>query len=246
MQRLITSLILVPFLAGCFPQEGLRVQGNTAELQKRARPVFGRPISIGASSPVMIPFAIESVAETKFYSGGISSCGFLVSGSSGFGSGYSTYHGPAVQWNNVAFYDPLTGKARLLLDKPAVITRFDAPGEKSMIHGFFLLFAIATTDDNHDGIINGNDAVRLYRTDLRGEGMRAVSPEKTQLVDIDALADWLYLRVRRDSDGNGKFTDKDVIELLRVDRDAKEAPQLVLSDDLRRAAFEAATTRPAP
>jgi hypothetical protein len=58
---------------------------------------------------------------------------------------------------------------------------------------------------------------------------------------------WVYLRLRRDSDGDGKFSEKDQIDVLRADpkdwTDPKKwrEPEKVIPDDLRARAFDAAT-----
>jgi hypothetical protein len=240
LTRLLPLLALL--IAGCAIAEGLHV-GASSQKQRNARPVFGRPIPLPVGNMLMIPFALET-EERKF--GGFEFGSFSVSGSSAWGSGSSVnyYGSSSLTWNNVAFYLPATGETRLLLDQPAVICRFHAPSDKGPVHGDYLLFAIATHDTNHDGLINDDDAIQLLRTDLKGEHLIPITPPDMQLLDIDS-AQWLYLRVRHDSDGDGKFTDRDRIDLLRVDPREWSPAEHVISPRLRQRAFDAATSRPA-
>lgn len=254
-----TVLAALGFLAGCAePPSGLHV-GDSAQLQKIGRPVFGHPIALRGTNSLMIPFAVEMPEgkDTGFAIGSISGGSYFVSGSSaasGWDRGSSSEYfsgSDRLRWNNATFFEPASAKSRLLLDHPALICRFYANSDKGPVRGDYLLFGIAENDSNHDGVIGPDDAVRLYRTDAGGNGLLAITPADTQLLDLTSFdGQWIYLRVRRDSDGDGEFTDKDLIDLFRADpkqwADPKswKEPEKLIPDDLRSRAFDAATKRP--
>jgi hypothetical protein len=225
-------------------------------MKREGRPVFGQPIALRGTNQVMIPFAVEvpQVQGKDYFIGSISGGSYSVSGSAAWqgssssSAGYFFTGGDNLRWNNVAFYDPATGKARLLLDHPALICRFHASNDKGPVRGDYLLFGIAEKDTNQDGVLGADDAVRLYRTDAAGNGMLAITPDGTQMLDVTSFDDQrMYLRIRRDSDGDGKFTEKDLVEVFCADprqwADPKTWRELekVIPDDLRNRAFEAAT-----
>lgn len=221
-------------LCGCFAEStpGVRVDASHA-VRDHFRPVFGQPLFVQGSKAVLFPFAAEAEKTEKEAFGGISSGSFVLMGSSASASG--SYGDGSLRWNNVAFYNPENGQSKLLLDYPALICRFDAPGDHSPVRGPYLLFCIASTDTNSDGLINSDDAVVLIRTDLQGGDVRALSPEDAQVIGIDSAANasnWLYLRVRRDSDGDHHFTNRDRVEIFRVDAMIPSEPQRLMSDAL--------------
>jgi hypothetical protein len=250
----ILAALLLPACAE--PPEGLDVH-DTAQLQKLGHPAFSGPVALAGSPMLIVPFAVEMPDQQSkgFMIGSASVGSYFVSGSSVAGANSassSEYTGSdRLKWNNIVFYDPASGAARLLLDHPALICQFHAPSDKGPVHGNYLLLAIAEADTNHDGVLGPDDAVRLYRADANGNGLRAVTPPDTQLISLVSFNDEaIYLQIRRDSDGDGKFTEKDVTDIFRSDprqwADANQPPQLVkvIPDDLRARAFDAATKPP--
>jgi hypothetical protein len=240
---------LAALLIGCAePSPGIRIE-DPAEMRTKLRPVFGEPIFIPSSGRVAFPFAAESESTEK-ESWGISSGSFVLIGSAAFGIGsYAGETGSdSLRWNNLAFYDPSTGKSWLLFNDPVLICQFYLPNkERGPVFGDYLLYGVAREDNNRDGTINADDAVVLMASDPDGNPPRLLSPAGEQLVDVIGSKDdpdWVYFRARRDSDGDRKFTDKDRIDAFRIRpgevlKSGKDAePQRVLPDTIRNEAFD--------
>lgn len=233
-------LILAVSIAGCFgssaDRAGLSLK-DPAELKAKGRP--GTPIALQQSHQIIVPFAVEHDDDRKF-SAGLSS-GYVEIGSSVSASGSTSGYVDSenLRWNNVVFLDRPT--PRLLLDLPAVITRFHTRSDKGPVRGDYILYGVATRDTNGDGLINAEDAVVLARADIAGRNRTPVTAADDQIVGIDWIDGWTYLRVRKDSDGDKHFTARDRVDLYRVtlDQQAKEyTPELVLDETLRQQAFD--------
>ena len=200
----------------------------------------------------MFPFAVETEQgqQDGWGFGSVSGGSMFGSGSAGWGSSGSSseyYGGANLSWNNVAFCDLKSGTSRLLLDGPALITEFHALGEKDgPVTGDYMLFAIATEDSNHDGVISAADAVGLYRTTASGTALTPITPPDTQLLDVHNFGESLVIRVVQDANHDGKFTSKDPVQVLRVNWQTWEPAVVLIADDLRQRAFDAATRGPAP
>src|SRR5207244_1643627 len=111
----VIAVFAMLVLTGCESHgPGLAVRDRRM-LEKKGRPVFGRPITLALADELMFPFAIETDQEQSAWSmGSISGGSFLVSGSSGWsnsGSSAEYLGGDRLSWNNVAFYNPKTGKS---------------------------------------------------------------------------------------------------------------------------------------
>lgn len=166
--------------------------------------VYSNPIVMEDSEYIMIPVRLK---DKK----------------SGFGksrlSEYASYRG---RYNNIIFYNKNNGQSHLLLNKKAIISSFYFPNKKEYEKDKpvlkFLLFGISENDTNGDGIINERDAVIVYLSDLAGKNLQQITPKNTQLIDweIDENSDMIFLRIRKDSDNDGQFTERDSITVLKV------------------------------
>lgn len=228
---------------------GIRIEDQDT-MQSKLRPVIGDPIFVPDSRMVIYPFAAEGDATEKS-AWGISSGSLVMVGSaaSGIGSYGKASGSSSLRWNNVIVYDPTANASRLLFDKPTLICHFYLPDkERGPVFGKYLLYGVAQHDTNSDGMINDDDAVVLMATDLDGKvPPLRLSPADGQLVELAARKDdpsWLYYGVRRDSDGDKRFTNKDRIdpyriqpeEVLRSGTDGE--PHRIPLDEVRATAFE--------
>jgi hypothetical protein len=236
-------LILALCTPGCLSsadRAGLSVT-DAEDFKAKGRPVFGAPIALPRSHQIIVPFAVEHDDDGK-YSAGFSSGSIVVgssvsAGGSGVESGYVSSDN--LRWNNVVFLD--STKPRLLLDIPAVITRFHTRSDKGAVRGDYILLAVAARDTNGDRLINDDDAVVLSRASTDGRDKTPLTAADDQIVDIHWIDGWTYLRVRKDSDGDKRFSARDHVDLYRVqlDQPAKQyTPELVLDDKLRQQAFD--------
>jgi hypothetical protein len=82
---------------------------------------------------------------------------------------------------NIVFLDP-GGQARLLLEKPAYIPRFDFPQTDRDSLQSWISYEIATEDTDRNGRLDEKDRTRLYLTDREGRGLRSVLPDGLRLL----------------------------------------------------------------
>jgi hypothetical protein len=123
--------------------------------------------------------------------------------------------------NNIIFYNKKTEDTHLLLQKPAIISRFYFPYYDKEYKGkkyWFILLGIHEDDSNTDGYINGEDAEKVYAADLSGANMIQITPDNTQLMDwyIDGATNSILLKVRYDSNHDQNFNQYDDIEILKA------------------------------
>lgn len=123
--------------------------------------------------------------------------------------------------NNIIFYNKKTEETHLLLQKPAIISKFYFPYYDKEFKGkkyWFILLAINEDDTNTDGYLNAEDAERVYVADLSGANMIQINPDNTQLMDwyIDSTTNNILMKVRYDSNEDRKFNYYDDVEILKT------------------------------
>ncbi len=230
-----------------------RLTGNRADIRivpggreragqtAAARLKYGSPILTDQSDYVMVPVWLEGATAAG---AGAMLKSYAFSSYAGSYSGVSksawVYYGCSGRpFHNLVFRHKQTGESHLLLEKPAVISRCYFPYERSRDDEppppKFLLLGISDQDTNHDGVIDENDAIVGYMADLAGRHLQQVTPPQTQLLDwdIDRSRRVVYLRVRGDTDHDGKFTEKDEEWILQVAADQPAIGEPVVSDALR-------------
>src|SRR5215216_95345 len=85
--------------------------------------------------------------------------------------------GPTV---NIAFL-PQHGPARLLLDRPAEVLSVDYPRPADSLHFVqrtWILYRLVLEDTDDDGKLTRDDRSEFYVTDLNGNGLRRILPER--------------------------------------------------------------------
>jgi hypothetical protein len=125
---------------------------------------------------------------------------------------------------NVVVKNTSTGEERLLLKESAQVvslTRPDAKCEEGAgdVPCATLLWTIRPADSNKDGIIDGRDAEVEFVSDLRASKLIQVTPsDSTSLSNIWLnKGNKLLFQIRRDANGDGRFTDEDGAEIIEVD-----------------------------
>lgn len=144
---------------------------------------------------------------------------------------------------NMIFYNKTNGKSNILLNRKALISKFEyllgkkKPGNpsnqneqtsqpkqnpskkvSSKPQNQLLLFHIIDSDTNADGKLDGADAIVGYLSNLGGKSLQAITPPDTQLMSwvFDEKSGGIFVTIRKDSDGDRKFTEKDDIDFVRV------------------------------
>ena len=57
-----------------------------------------------------------------------------------------------------------------------------------------------------------------YFYDLKTQKLQAISPENSQLLEwkLDQANDLIFLKIRKESDGDGKFSEQDEVNFLKL------------------------------
>lgn len=219
-------------------QRGVRViqPGRTEAIDRvTEKAVYADPIITDHSEYVMIPVEIREISKSDGAFGSIKA-GY-------YGSSYSKithiYHGFYFgRFNNVVFYNKNSGNSHLLLNKKALISSFYFPYEKEDGKDKpitkFLLFGISDKDTNGDGLINEKDAIVGHMSDLSGRNLQQVTPENTQLIDlrVDKNIDAIFLRIKKDSNNDKRFSDEDDISVFRINLSNPSAGMEIISDQI--------------
>ncbi|MEG3991505.1 hypothetical protein QUA13_31170 [Microcoleus sp. S28C3] len=156
---------------------------------------------------------------------------------------YEESRGSGIVGYNMIFYNKNSGESNILLNKKALISKFEYllgkqepenPSEGNVQtnqpkqnrsqkvsrkpQNQWLLFHIIDSDTNADGKLDRADAIIGYLSNLGGKSLQAITPPDTQLMSwvFDEKSGGIFLTIRKDSDGDRKFTEKDGIDFVRV------------------------------
>jgi len=241
----ILALLLFSTIGCANPPEGITAKPDPNSDKTAFWPVYGAPISLPGSQTLLIPLGIDSYDAVNRVSFGLSS-GFVSGGSSMSGGWFSTsgpdFDSGNIHWNNVVFYDTKTGESHLLLDRRAVICRYIAPqvqDQKVAKAPRYLLFAIADSDTNGDGVINEKDALILYVCDPSGHNLIPVTPAMTQFQNVTADADdsAIYVQIAFNVRSDHQASADDPTRVLRIDPLHPAMGKPIFDDELTKKAF---------
>jgi len=140
---------------------------------------------------------------------------------------------------NAVVRNTRTGEERLLLNAPGQIAGLQVPddkckdGEGAMPCGM-LLWSIRSADTNHDGLINGDDAVVAYSSDLAVSRLQQLTPDgATVLAQTWNLRDKrLVFQIRWDTNEDGRYTEEDGSELVETDATKPAMTKAALSREV--------------
>ncbi|MBE9117745.1 hypothetical protein IQ249_17750 [Lusitaniella coriacea LEGE 07157] len=88
---------------------------------------------------------------------------------------------------------------------------FDYPQDK-------LIFVTVRHDSNNDGKFTAKDASLAYLYNLSTQKLHQIVPDNTQLQEwqLDENSQFIFLKIRQDSDNNNEFTDEDESTIVNV------------------------------
>jgi len=149
---------------------------------------------------------------------------------------------------NLIFYNKKENKSHLLLDKKAIVDYFeflddqnqesekDEKDEKNAPEIELMLFKLIEEDTNGDESLDGRDAIVGYLSDRSGKNLKQITPKKAQLLTwhFDRGSQGLFVRIRKDSDGDTQFTANDEETFLRVDLKNPEMGQDIVGDEIQK------------
>ncbi|MEG3899637.1 MULTISPECIES: hypothetical protein [unclassified Microcoleus] len=229
-RKIATTFALIAITISCSSTKTVNQAQKKAE-KPQPQIAYGDLIVDPESEYIMIPVILSGV-EKESRRDPISSK--LFSGKSS-GSGTIGY--------NMIFYNKTNGKSNILLNRKALISKFEyllgkkKPDNPSNQNGQtnqpkqnsskkvsskpqnqLLLFHIIDSDTNADGKLDDADAIVGYLSKLGGKSLQAITPPDTQLMSwvFDEKSGAIFITIRKDSDGDRKFTEKDDIDFVRV------------------------------
>ena len=234
MHRMITLTLLgtVLFVYGCTAApKPTKVKGpekipSRLEVGRQAtgEVVVGMPITLPGLDHAMLPVTLEHFKgwfepDTHHGQSAGESMKHVSSANHFFSYGSSNRN---VHWHNVIFHDLKSDQTRTLLSHTALISGYQLLGKapetkEDTYRADCLVFSISDTDTNGDGVIDTDDAVIAYVSDVDGKNPHAVTPQGSKLTHLKYLPDYklIYLVVIEDTTGDGRFTTHDKRRLLQ-------------------------------
>jgi|GEM_PF-1262062 len=206
------------------------VSNVTVDEAVQGRPSVGSPIAIDKQRVVMLPFALEHQKrwfEDSDHFREKRSGGSMVTGSAYSYGGSGGSHGYGTRWHNVIFKHLDTGKEWLLLQQRGVITQYKLAGPREKVDDEWdftpklLMFSVTNADTDKDGSLTSNDATSLVIADPDGSNIRQVTASGMNCANYrwDEETGLVYLKMVRDSNGDGVFTALDESAPYQFDPD---------------------------
>jgi hypothetical protein len=229
-RKLTPAIALIAITLSCSSTK-IVTQAQQQADKPQPQVAYGNLIFDSESEYIMIP-VLPSEDEKESTGNPISS----------FSSYDSRSDGPIGQ--NMIFYNKTSKTSHILLNKKALISKFEyllgkkepenpsgenakanppkqTPPKKAVgkPQDKLLLFHIIDSDTNADGKLDGADAVMGYLSNSGGKSLQVITPPNTQVVSsvLDEKSGGIFITIRKDSDGDRKFTEKDQIDFVRVD-----------------------------
>ena len=197
-------------------QNGLRLVINDStkinETKKQQVLMYGDYMDLDSTSYLLIPIGMKTIEDRDDRVLKIRSSADYSSESTNGSYRFYKYNFYSLDFgncNNIIFYNKKTDETHLLLQKPTVISQFYFPHYDKEYAGkkyWFILLGIHEEDTNKDGYIDNEDAERVYLSDLSGNNLTQITPDKSQLVDwyIDMSTNNILMKVRFDSNNDNK------------------------------------------
>lgn len=231
LRKMSAAFVLLAVALSCSSTTTVTQAQKVAEKPK-AQVGYGDLIFDSESEYIMIPVTL---------SGDEKQAGFPTV--SPIYSDYEESRGSGIVGYNMIFYNKTSGESNILLNRKALIFKFEYllgkqepenPSEgnvqtnqpkqnrakkvSSKPQNQWLLFHIIDSDTNADGKLDRADGIIGYLSNLGGKSLQAITPPDTQLMSwvFDEKSGAIFITIRKDSDGDRKFTEKDGIDFVRV------------------------------
>ncbi len=218
---LFTTISIFSFSCGTkVARNTEHINTNVAEkLQPETDINYGDLIIKGESDYLMIPVNLDEPNEKD---------------ESNWNS--SRYENKSRKISNLIFYHKPDGNTNLLLNKKAMINSFDLLDKKltGKPNPKFWLYRIIEQDTNGDKKLNEADAIIGYLSDLSGKNLQQITPNNTQVINwvVVPSQNAIFLKIRKDSNNDKKFTEKDQTNFVRVNLDKPEMGTEIISDQI--------------
>ena len=147
---------------------------------------------------------------------------------------------PSNSYWNIIFLNSMTNEYHLLSDKKMLIRNYDIKYSSNDNMDIaqtsrHIFYSITSDDFNKDKKLTDEDPKYLFVSDKEGNNFRQISPSNYNLQNWQFIksVNKVLLTVRKDSDKNNKFDDKDEVTTFEVDIDKGTQPKEVFSTDFK-------------
>ncbi len=224
-------------------EEGLRLVSNDStenndQNRKRKVLVYGDYKDLDSTDYLLIPLGMKTMDSRSMSSKAASSNYNSTAITTYQNFKYNFYSLSFEDCNNIIFYNRKTEETHLLLQKPAIISKFYFPYYDKQYKGrkyWFILLGIHEDDSNTDGYINSEDAEKVYVADLSGANMIQITPDNTQLIDwyVDSTTSNILMKVIFDNNHDQKFNYYDDVEILKTQIGNLAEGRAIINDDIK-------------
>ncbi|TRX39743.1 hypothetical protein [Flavobacterium restrictum] len=174
------------------------------------------PIQMEGTQYLIHPVGDLSVfdkgTKTKYGSSSVNDLSFTISNVSQFEiTGYL---------QNLKFQKIGSDSIKALTDKPVLIeTATYLKSVSDNIKKQIMVYSMADMDTNKDGKLDASDIKALYLSKISGEKFTKISADFQELIDWNLIesSNRLYFRTVEDTNKNGQFDKKDVVQYHYVD-----------------------------
>ena len=140
---------------------------------------------------------------------------------------------------NIIFYNSANGQSHLLSDTLKLLVNdfgYNNPGQRDKLKSRSkLFFNLTVTDNNEDGLLDGDDPNYLFVTDKQGKNLKQVSPSGCDFFDwyVVENSDLIIMLVRVDSNRDHKFDEEDEKAAYRFDLTADSMPTEIVEPEFK-------------
>ncbi len=147
---------------------------------------------------------------------------------------------PSYSYWNIIFLNSKTNEYYLLSDRKMLIRSYDFKYSSNdnvdiAQTSNHIFYSITSYDYNKDRKLTDDDPTYLFVSDKEGKGFRQISPNNYDLRNWQFIksVNKVLLTVKKDSDKNNKFDDKDEVTTFEVEIDKGTEPKEVFSTDFK-------------
>lgn len=137
---------------------------------------------------------------------------------------------------NLIFYPKQGGESHLLLNKKAIIASFDLLETKTTGKPAtrVWLYQIIDQDTNKDKVLNQEDAVIGYMSDLSGKNLQQVTPNNTRIINWVTVPSQnaIFIKIIKDFNNDNKFTREDKTNFVRVSLEKPSMGTEIISEQI--------------
>ena len=147
---------------------------------------------------------------------------------------------PSNSYWNIIFLNSKTNEYHLLSDRKMLIRNYDfkysSNNNVDIAQTSRQIFYLITSDDlNKDKKLTDEDPKYLFVSDKEGNNFRQISPSNYDLQNWQFIksVNKVLMTVKKDSDKNNKFDEKDEVTTFEIEMDKGTEPKEIFSSDFK-------------